>query len=144
MNSRGNPLPTPTLKLDTTNLSLPRGRSYDPWEHAEQIGIPVYVRRLRTANGRWFPDYGEIIISDKLRVRDQRLVLAHELGHGALLHPDDRPKHEKQADLFAARNLIDPDELADLYEWCPDEQRIVAELGVTTHLFRAYVLAQAA
>lgn len=135
---------TPTRSLATTSLKLPRGRAYDPWEHAEMLDIPVFVRRLRTANGRWFPEYGEIIISDRLRARDQRLVLAHELGHGVLAHPDDRPKHEKQADQFAAQNLICPDELADLYEWCPDERRIVAELGVTTTLFRAYVLSRAA
>lgn len=131
---------TPTPRSATTSLTLPKGRAYDPWEHADRLGIEVVVRRLRTANGRWFPDYGTIVISDRLRPRDQRLVLAHELGHGALMHPDDRPKHEKQADQFAARNLIAPDELADLYEWCADEQRIVAELGVTTRLFRAYVL----
>ncbi|WP_162238889.1 ImmA/IrrE family metallo-endopeptidase [Microbacterium sp. Leaf320] len=135
---------TPTQRWDTTSLNLPRGRAYDPWEHAEQLGIEVVVRRLRTANGRYFPEYGQILISDKLRVGRQRLVLSHEVGHAALLHPDDRPKHEKQADQFAARNLICPDELADLYEWCPDERRIVAELGVTTTLFRAYVLSQAA
>lgn len=135
---------TPTPRLVTTNQTTPRGRAYDPWEHADMLGIEVVVRRLRTAHGRWFPDYGQILISDRLRPRDQRLVLSHELGHGVLMHPDDRPKHEKQADQFAARNLICPDELADLYEWCPDEQRIVAELGVTTKLFRAYVLAQAA
>lgn len=128
----------------TTSRSKQRGRAYDPWEHAEQLGIEVYVRRLRSAHGLWFPEYGQILISDRLRVRDQRLVLAHEIGHGVHMHPDDRPKHEKQADQFAARNLICPEELADLYEWCPDEQRIVAELGVTTRLFRAYVLAQAA
>lgn len=104
----------------------------------------MFVRRLRTANGIWFPEYNEIIISDRLRARDQRLVLAHELGHGVLQHPDDRPKHEKQADQFAARNLICPEELADLYEWCPDERQIIAELGVTTNLFRAYVLSLAA
>lgn len=131
-------------RLDTTSLILPKGRAYDPWEHADALGIPVFVRRLRTANGRWFPEYGEIIISDRLRARDQRLVLAHELGHGVLQHPDDRPKHEKQADQFAARNLICPEELADLYEWCPDERQIIAELGVTTNLFRAYVLSLAA
>ena len=108
------------------------------------LGIEVVVRRLRTAHGRWFPDYGQILISDRLRARDQRLVLSHELGHGALMHPDDRPKHEKQADQFAARNLICPDELADLYKWCPDEGRIISELGVTTRLFRAYVTSQAA
>ena len=104
----------------------------------------MYVRRLRTANARYFREYGEILVSDRLRVRDQRLVLAHELGHAELLHPDDRPKYEKQADQFAAQNLICPEELADLYEWCPDERRIVAELEVTTTLFRAYVLSQAA
>lgn len=127
-----------------TSLNLPRGRAYDPWVHAEQLGIEVIVRRLRTANGRWFPEYGQILISDKLRVGQQRLVLSHEIGHGALMHPDDRPKHEKQADQFAAQNLICPDELADLYGWCNDEQRIIAELGVTTKLFRSFVLSQAA
>lgn len=135
---------TPILKSATTNPTPLRGRAYDPWVHAERLGIEVVVRRLRTANGRWFPEYGQILISDRLRARDQRLVLAHELGHGALMHPDDRPKHEKQADQFAARHLICPDELADLYGWCEDEQRIIAELGVTTRLFRAFVLSQAA
>jgi Zn-dependent peptidase ImmA (M78 family) len=136
--------PTPTPNTSRTNLTFPKGRAYDPWAHAELLGIEVIVRRLRTANGRWFPEYGQILISDKLRVGQQRLVLAHEIGHGALMHPDDRPKHEMQADKFAARNLIDPDELADLYKWCPDEQRLIQELGVTTRLFRAYVLSPAA
>lgn len=133
-----------TLTSEATSLGLPKGRAYDPWEHAERMGIEVVVRRLRTANGLWFPEYGQVLISDRLRAGHQRLVLAHELGHAALMHYDDRPKHEKQADKFAAGHLICPDELADLYEWCPDEQRIIAELGVTRRLFRAYVLAQAA
>lgn len=127
-----------------TRATLPKGRAYDPWEHADQMGVEVVVRRLRTANGLWFPEYHQVLISDRLRAGHQRLVLAHELGHAALMHHDDRPKHEKQADKFAAEHLICPVELADLYEWCSDEQRIVAELGVTTRLFRAYVLAQAA
>ncbi len=135
---------TQIRKSDTTNEGIPRGREYDPWEHAERLGIEVVVRRLRTAHGRWFPDFNTIVISNRLRAGDQRLVLAHEVAHGALLHPDDSPKHEKQANRFAAQNLICPNELADLYRWCPDERRIVDELGVTTTLFRAYVLAQAA
>lgn len=136
--------PILTRASATTNPSTPRGRAYDPWEHADALGIEVVVRRLRTANGRWFPDYNTIVISDRLRSRDQRLVLSHEIGHGVLLHADESAKNEKQADQFAARNLICPEELADLYEWCPDERRIAAELGVTTALFRAYVLSQAA
>lgn len=132
------------LRSGMTNPRPPRGRDYDPWKHADDLGVDVVVRRLRTANGRWFPEYNTIAISDRLRVRDQRLVLSHEIGHSELLHTDDRPKHEKQADQYAAQNLICPDELADLYEWCQDERRIVAELGVTTTLFRAFVLSQAA
>lgn len=131
---------TPIPRLDATNPTPRRGRDYDPWEHADQLGLDVVVRQLRTAHGRWFPDYNTIILSNRLRASHQRLVLAHELGHHAYNHPDDRPKHEKQADRFAAQNLICPDELADLYKWVPDEQRLVQELGVTTRLFRAYLL----
>ncbi|MCK2034446.1 ImmA/IrrE family metallo-endopeptidase [Microbacterium sp. KSW4-4] len=132
------------MRSGTTNPSTPRGQAYDPWEHAEMLGIEVVVRRLRTAHGRWFPDYNTIVINDRLRSRDQRLVLAHEIGHGVHFHVDERPKNERQADQFAAQNLICPNELASLYEWCDDEQRIIAELGVTRNLFRAYVLSQAA
>jgi hypothetical protein len=121
-----------------------RGRAYDPWGHADDLGIDVFVRPLRTAHGLWLPEHNTILIHSKLRAGAQRNVLAHELGHAAYMHPDDRPKHERHADQFAARNLIDPVELADLYAWCPDEGRIISELGVTTRLFRAYVLSQAA
>lgn len=125
--------------LSRTNPTPLRGRSYDPWAHAEQLGIDVIVRPLRTAHGLWLPDMNTIAIHSRIRAGAQRLVLAHELGHADLGHRDDRPKHEHQADVYAARNLICPDELQDLYKWCPDEQRIISELGVTTRLFRAYV-----
>lgn len=122
-----------------TSLNLPKGRRYDPWEHADLLGIQVVVRPLRTANELWLPEYHTLCVNSRLRAAHQRGALAHGVAHAALAHSDDRPKHEHQADRFAARNLICPDELADLYKWCPDEQRIVTELGVTTRLFRAYV-----
>lgn len=126
--------------LNWTNQTHHRGRDYDPWAHAEQLGIEVVVRPLRTAHGLWLPDMNTIAIHSRIRSGAQRLVLAHEIGHADLGHRDDRPKHERQADVYAARNLICPDELEDLYKWCPDEQRVISELGVTTRLFRAYVL----
>ncbi len=104
----------------------------------------MFVRPLRTAHGLWLPEENVILVHSKLRATMQRVLLSHELGHAFHAHPDDRPKHERQADLFAASNLICPDELADIYTWAPDEQRIVQELGVTTRLFRTYALAQAA
>ncbi len=127
--------------LTDQNHPSRRGHDYDPWQHAHDLGIEVVVRTLRTGHGLWVPDYRTIIIHPRLRAGAQRLILSHEVGHAALAHRDDRPKHERQADIYAARNLIDPDHLHDLYKWCPDEQRIIQELGVTTRLFRAFVAA---
>lgn len=126
--------------LHRTNQTHPKGRKYDPWDHAHQIGIEVVLAPLRTTQELWLPDRNLLVVHNRLRAVHQRNALAHGVAHAALGHEDDRPKHEKQADKFAARNLIDPEELADLYKWCPDEQRVIAELGVTTRLFRAFVL----
>jgi len=120
-----------------------RGSAYDPWEHADHLGIEVVARPLRTAHGLWLPEYRTILIHSKLRAGAQRLILAHEIGHADLAHPDDRPKHERQADEYAAHNLICPIELEAAYKWAPDEGSLVRELGVTTRLFRAYVLSAA-
>lgn len=122
----------------------PKGRDYDPWDHAADMGLEVVLAPLRTAHELWLPERKLLVVHSRLRSTHQRNALAHGVAHAALGHEDDRPKHENQADKFAALNLIDPDELADLYKWCPDEQRIISELGVTKRLFRAYVLAQAA
>lgn len=135
--------PAQTRSSSSLNSST-RGRAYDPWAHADALGIEVVVRPLRTAHGLWLPEREAILISDRLIQRHQRIILAHELGHASLAHPDDRPKHEVQADRFAARHLICPDELADLYGWCTDESHLVRELGVTTRIFRAFVLDRAA
>ncbi len=132
-----------TRNLRKTNHSTRKGLLYDPWDHAEQLGVEVVTRPLRTAHGLWLPDHRTILIHSRLRAGAQRLILAHEIGHADLAHPDDRPKHERQADEYAARNLICPRELEAAYRWAPDEGALVRELGVTTRLFRAYVLSAA-
>lgn len=132
------------MSWNRTSPKFPRGRAYDPWAHADSLCLEVVVRPLRTGQELWLPEYNTLLVNSKLRAAPQRVALAHGVGHAAFGHEDDRPKHEKQADQFAARNLICPDELADLYRWCPDEQRLVQELGVSTRLLRAYVLSQAA
>lgn len=130
-----------TPNLNKTSPNQPRGRSYDPWAHAHELGIEVVVRPLRSGHELWLPEHRTLLVHSRLRPAHQRSALAHGVAHAYLAHEDDRPKHENQADRFAARHLIDPEELADLYKWCPDEQRIVTELGVTRRLFRAFVLA---
>ncbi|WP_407667106.1 ImmA/IrrE family metallo-endopeptidase [Microbacterium plantarum] len=126
-----------------TNRKLPKGSAYDPWEHADNLGVEVVTRPLRTAHGLWVAEHRTILIHSRLRAGAQRLILAHEIGHADLAHPDDRPKHERQADEYAAHNLICPIELEAAYKWCPDEPALISELGVTRRLFRAYVLSAA-
>lgn len=132
-----------TLSSRKTNPRTRKGLAYDPWDHAAQLGIEVVHRPLRTAHGLWLPEYRTILVHSRLRVASQRLALAHEVGHADLRHPDDRPKHERQADEYAAHNLICPIELKAAYEWCPDDRAVASELGVSTRLFRAYVLSAA-
>lgn len=112
------------------------GESYDPYAHAEALGIHVIHRPIRTAHELWLPDYNAIVIRTGLRVIHDRCALAHGLAHAVLGHRDDRPKHEVQADTLAARNLVDRDTLHALTLWAPDCHRLAAELGVTTRIAR--------
>lgn len=112
---------------------------FDPFEHAEKLGIQVLYRRIRTANGLWLPDRNLIVIKDGMRAVHTRAALAHELGHVHHGHADDRPKHEIQADRWAANQLIERSQFDALAGWVEHPQRMAAELGVTQRLFRAYV-----
>ena len=112
---------------------------YDPYAHAERLGIEVIHRPIRTANGMWIPDHNVIVIRSGMKAAYDRSTLAHELGHSSYGHRDDRPKHEVQADRFASENLIDSAEIIELMKWVPDSARLANELEVTTRLLRVYL-----
>lgn len=112
---------------------------YDPYEHAERLGIRVEHQSLRTINGLWVPDKNMIIVRSNMRALHIRSTLAHELGHAEYGHRDDRPKHEVQADRYAAENLIDYNECVDLMKWTPDLVKMANELDVSGRLLRVYL-----
>lgn len=112
---------------------------YDPYEHAERLGIRVEYQSLRTVNGLWIPDRNLIIIRSGMRRPHERSTLAHEIGHAIHGHRDDRPKHERQADVFAATHLIDPETVRGLLEWTPDVFRLAAELDVSPRMVRVFL-----
>jgi Zn-dependent peptidase ImmA (M78 family) len=112
---------------------------YDPYEHADRLGIPVIHGRLRSDNGMWIPAERVIILRRGMRRLLERSTLAHELGHAALGHQDDRPRHERQADIFAARHLIDPRQLASVARDHPDPGYWCTELDVTPHILETYL-----
>ena len=119
-------------------------RSYDPFAHADALGINVTYGRLRSANGLWLPDHRTIVLKEGMRAMHLRVALSHEIGHAVLGHEDDRPKHERQADRYAAVRLIDPDRVSELTCWTNDTFRIAHELGVTQRILNAYVEEQLA
>lgn len=112
---------------------------YDPYKHAEELGITVIHRKIRTANGMWIPDHNMIVIRSGMRRVHDRSTLAHELGHVVHGHRDDRPKHEVQADRWAATQLIDLDHCREVMEWVPDAARLAAELEVSPRLARVFL-----
>lgn len=127
----------PTQKWTPTSQS--KGRDYDPFAHAEDLGINVIYRPIRTANELWLPDHQTIVIKSGMRVVFQRAACAHGVAHATLGHEDSRPKHEVQANRLAAENLIDIEDLRDLMLWTPDSARLAQELGVTARLLRVYL-----
>lgn len=115
------------------------GRDYDPHEHAEALGIQVVYRKLRTANGLWVPDHRVIFLQTRMRAIHERSVLSHELGHVCLGHRDATPRQEKQADRWAARKLIHPEELEQAAAGHPDPGVWCHDLNVSAHLLAQYM-----
>lgn len=122
-----------------TQTSQSKGRDYDPFEHAAELGIEVIFRPIRTANEMWLPDHQTIVIRESMRSVHRRSSCAHGVAHALLAHVDDRPKHEVMADRLAAENLIDHAEMLELIQWTPDAARLANELGVTGRLLRVYL-----
>lgn len=125
--------------IPTNHPPRERGRAYDPWAHAEELGLQVLERPIRTANELWLPRVHTLVIKQGMRAVHKRNALAHGIAHAELGHEDDRPKHEQQADRYAADNLILLDEFRDVARWASDFEQLAAELGVTRRLARVFL-----
>ncbi|UCR89287.1 ImmA/IrrE family metallo-endopeptidase [Mycetocola spongiae] len=115
-------------------------QQYDPWNHAEKLGVSIIEWPLRTAKGMWVPEQRAIFIRPKMRSFVELSVLAHELVHAEYCDPaGHHPKNEARANRIAAQRLINPREIAELLRLYPDGDRICRELGVTREIFQAYL-----
>jgi len=103
-------------------------KTSNPFELADALGIWVYIIDLGTTNGHYM--YAKrkkvFFINQILSEKEMLFCIAHELGH-ALLHTKsnvyfnnantffNQPKHEIEADTFAAELMIS-DNLLNNYE----------------------------
>jgi len=108
---------------------------------ASEMGLHVKFTNLGRRAGE-VRRSGLVLINDRKSAITQKVALAHEMGHWHHNHDwsaaHDVPHDERQADAFAARLLIPPDEYA-LAEKLYDGHvgAIARELEVTTPIVQA-------
>lgn len=114
--------------------------TYDPWSHADALGIPVRYRPGLAWEGLWH--HGTILLRPGLTRRVERSVLAHEIVHA---EHDDQPttdtvthtRQERRADRIAAERLITPADLRAAQRISDDPGMWCHELDVTGWILTA-------
>lgn len=113
--------------------------------YAESQGVEVIERCLPNTWPRalYIPELNTIYLEARQPHCYKRVNLAHELGHAVLGHT--RPqtewweaRQELQADIFAARLLINSSDYAHLEASYESDIAIAEELGVTPHLLEVW------
>ncbi len=103
--------------------------------YAASRGIEVHASHLpEDVLGYYSPDEGRVYFDMQLTPDERRVTIAHELGHAHYGHRCDSDRNERQADMFAANLLIDPEDYANLEALNPDRHFVAEELGVTVEL----------
>lgn len=125
------------MSTQNTTTSLKR--------YAESQGVEAIERHLPNTwpHALYIPELNTIYLEARQPHCYKRVNLAHELGHAILGHT--RPqttwweaRQELQADIFAARLLIDPSDYANLEELYDSTPAIAEELEVTPHLLEVW------
>ncbi len=107
-------------------------RLYDPYEHADQMGVRIFRHTLRDCYGAWAPGKRAILLDRNVPAEFEIPVLAHECDHAEHNDPPGHhARYEARADLHAAQRLIDVAKFDDLMSVHTDYDLVCLELGVT-------------
>lgn len=108
--------------------------------HAASLGVEAHVAYLpRDRRGIYDHARRRIVYAIDLTPIEQVSVFAHEIGHAYHEHVCDGDLNaERQADVYAARLLIDPEDYALLERITSDVELIADELGVIPELVDAW------
>lgn len=105
---------------------------YDPYAHADQMGVRIYRHTLHDCYGAWIPGKRAILLDRNIPAEFEVPVLAHECDHA---EHNDPPGHhvryEARANLHAAQRLIVVARFDDLMSVHTDYDLVCLELGVT-------------
>lgn len=114
-------------------------------QHAGRLGAGVHFGPINGDDellGYFLPNRRLIVIKIGMTQAQSRWVLAHECGHAYYQHRCKglyvRDSAERQANAYAARLLIDPDEYAELKRINPDQHWLAEEFGIVAEGIYAY------
>ena len=109
-----------------------RAETWDPWEWAKDQRIRVeYYFLPPDLLGTWDPVTRTITLAHGMSGDQDRSVLTHECGHAWHHHVGCTPRGEREADSWAADQLITADDYARAEQlYGRDLALIAAELGV--------------
>lgn len=118
----------------------PCARSYDPWEHADQLGVPVISNMTLPDEvvAAYSRQMNVIFFRAGLPEDVERCAIAHEIVHFEN-HDEGHSKYqEDRADRTSTLRLIRPSDFDDGGEDVKDLAEIARELRVTEKVMRLY------
>lgn len=106
--------------------TIKKYKTRSPYELADLMGISIYKSELGTIRGYYSKKFRikQIVLNCNLSEKDERFVLAHELGH-AIMHENlntpflmentllSKNKFEKEANTFAVELLVPDTEIIE-------------------------------
>lgn len=116
-------------------------------EELEQLALHAGITLINHDEGPkgwYYPTHNLISLRKNLTWIERRCTLAHELAHAILAHFVPAPpwleaRQEREADEWAANQLITTDEYATAEQLCDAHPGAIArELGVTIHLVNVW------
>jgi Zn-dependent peptidase ImmA (M78 family) len=121
-----------------------RPHMWDPWRAlVSEPSITLVRADLPPGErGRYYPDRDVIVLAKGLLKVEERCTVAHELAHRRLGHTScaDRlslVRQEREAEVVAARWLIDLHDLARAEQWGRAGCEVADELGVDVAMLLA-------
>ncbi|MBB2957292.1 ImmA/IrrE family metallo-endopeptidase [Pseudoclavibacter helvolus] len=111
---------------------------YDPYEHAQKLGLKIEEARIRTANALLIPEKNLILVRPKLPAVHRRATIAHEIVHFEKMDVGRAPWQEDRADRIAAKRLILPADVLRAERMYEHPELIARELGVPTKYLHAW------
>jgi Zn-dependent peptidase ImmA (M78 family) len=120
----------------------PCGRRYDPYVHAENLGLPIIYRTDlpgHDIDAMYTPDHKAIYVRPNLAASVERCAIAHEIVHHEHGDEGEDRKQEDRADRISARRLVRPSDVYDALEFTDDMGRVALELEVTEKVMTIFL-----